>query len=149
MLVACIAFGPSGEAARAAEVPTASTPMALTSAPPAELFSVFNPNHLYLDNGVSTISVSTGKVTVAASTTANKTVASIGIVFYVQKWNGSSWENVGAGSTTGTNSASSYHNSFSKSVTAGYYYRGRTVHWVIENGVYEEGEVYTGSVLGT
>jgi hypothetical protein len=151
ILVAGIAFGSPGEAVRAAEAQPAAAPTgttALTSAPPIELFGIFNPNHLYLENGVSSITASAGKVTVQATTVASQTVDSIGVIFYVQKWNGSSWENVGAGSTTGKNNDSVYYNSFSKSVTAGYYYRARTVHWVIHNGAYEEGEVITSSILG-
>ena len=151
ILVAGIAFGSSEDAVRAAEAQASAAPseaVALTSAPPIELFSVFNPNHLHLENGVNSITATTGKVTVSATTVANKTVDSIGIIFYVQKWNGSSWENVGAGSTVGTNHDSVYHNTFGKTVEAGYYYRARTIHWVIHNGKYEEGEVITGSILG-
>jgi hypothetical protein len=119
-----------------------------TSAPPAEPLSVFNPNHLYLDNGTSSISVSSGSVTVSATTSANQVVDSIGITFYVQKWNGSAWEVVGSGSTTGGNQLITYSNTVTKSVTSGYYYRARTIHWVIENGVYEEGERFSNTVLG-
>ncbi len=150
ILVACIAFGPSGEAVRAAEAqsPAASGVIALTSAPPIEPFSVFDSTHLYLDNGVSVITPTTGKVTVSATTTALTTVDSIGIIFYVEKWNGSSWGTVGSGSTMGGNSQAYYHNTLSKTVDAGYYYRARTIHWVIHNGKYEQGEVITSSVLG-
>ncbi|MFB9280211.1 hypothetical protein ACFQMJ_31210 [Cohnella cellulosilytica] len=150
-LVAVIAFGSSGNAVRAAEVQASeatSGAVALTAAPPIELFSVFNPNHLYLENGVSTITPTKGKVTVSATTVATRTVDSIGLIFYVQKWTGSSWDTVGAGSTVGTNNDSVYHNTFEKTVEAGYYYRARTIHWVIHNGVYEEGETITSSVLG-
>jgi hypothetical protein len=121
---------------------------ALTAAPPVEPMSVFNPNHLYLDNGTSSISASSGKVTVSATTTASQIVDSIGITFYVQKWNGSVWEVVGSGTTTGGNQLITYSNTVPKSVTAGYYYRARTIHWVIENGVYEEGERFSNTVLG-
>ncbi|MCD9020881.1 DUF6147 family protein [Cohnella silvisoli] len=140
--------GAANAAGTASETASVAQPMALTSAPPAESFSVFNPNHLYLDSGTSSISASSGSVTVSGSTTANQVVDSIGVTFYVQKWNGTSWETVGSGSTVGGNQLSVYSNSFGKSVTAGYYYRGRTIHWVIENGVYEEGERFTNSVLG-
>lgn len=110
-------------------------------------FSVFNPSHLYLNNGTSSISASTGSVSVSAATTAVTTVDSIGITVYVQKWNGSNWETVGSGYTLGGNNASSYSNSVSKSVASGFYYRARTIHWVIENGTYEDGEKFTSSVL--
>ncbi|MFC5701720.1 DUF6147 family protein [Cohnella faecalis] len=139
-----IPFGTTAYAASGTSV------RALTGAPPSELvapMSIFNPSHLYLDSGGSSITASTGKVTVAASTTALIAVDSIGITFYVQKWNGSSWETVGSGTTTGGNNASSYTNSLARTVTSGYYYRSRTIHWVIENGVYEEGELFSSSVL--
>jgi len=146
-------FGLSRETAYAEEgnaLPpnAAASPVAFTAAPPPELFSVFDPSHLYLDNGTSSISATSGTVKVTATTSANRVVDSIGVTFYVQKWNGSAWENVGSGSTLGDNSRQYYSNTFSKSVTAGYYYRGRTIHWVIHNGVYEEGEVITTSILG-
>ncbi len=137
-------FGSTGGIVKA----SGAQPTALTAAPPEEQMSVFNPNHLYLDNGSSSISASTGSVTVSASTSANQVVDTIGVTFYVQKWNGSSWETVGSGSTTSSSQLSYYFNTFNKSVTAGYYYRARTIHWVIENGVYEEGERFTSSVLG-
>jgi hypothetical protein len=120
----------------------------LTSAPPAEALSAFDPNHLYLDNGTSSISASSGSVTISATTTATQVVDSINITFYVQKWNGSSWEAVGSGTSTGGNQLITYSNSVTKSVTPGYYYRARTIHWVIENGVYEEGERFSNTVLG-
>lgn len=153
ILVASTAFGPTSEVANAEEVqPTAvsapSEPIARTAAPAVELFSVFNPSHLYLDNGSHAITATTGKVTVNAVTSALVVVDSIGITFYVEKWSGSAWEIVGSGSTVGTNNATYYSTTFSKSVTAGYYYRARTKHWVIKNGTYEEGEVISGSVLG-
>lgn len=109
--------------------------------------SIFNPNHLYLDSGSSLISATTGSVTITADTSSNIKVDSIGLTVYVQKWNGSSWETVGAGNTMGGNNAAYYSNSVSKSVTSGYYYRARTIHWVIHKGVYEEGERFTSSVL--
>lgn len=123
----------------------------LTSAPPtapAAPLSAFNPNHLYLDNGTSSISASSGSVTISASTSATQIVDSIGITFYVQKWNGSTWEAVGSGTTTSGNQLITYSNSVIKSVTKGYYYRARTIHWVIKNGVYEEGERFSNTVLG-
>ncbi|MFC4597519.1 hypothetical protein [Cohnella hongkongensis] len=151
ILVAGIAFVPHGETARAAESQPFAAPtgaVARTAAPPVEPFGIFNPNHQYLDNGISSITPSAGKVTVSATTVANTTVDSVGVIFYVQKWNGNSWENVGAGATMGSNSTSFYHNTLTRSVEAGYYYRARTIHWVIHNGVQEQGEVITGSILG-
>ncbi|QJD87080.1 hypothetical protein [Cohnella herbarum] len=121
---------------------------AAVSASTIELFGVFNPNHLYLSNGTVSISATAGSVTVTATTTAGGLVDSIGITFYLQKLNGGTWENVGSGTATGGNNAVTYSNTFSKSVTAGTTYRARTVHWVSENGVYEEGERFSNSIVG-
>lgn len=117
--------------------------------PPGDVmpFSIFNPNHLYLDSGSCMITAKTGSVVASANTSANREVDSIGITIYVQKWNGTSWENFGAGNTLGGNDTAYYSNAVSKTVTPGYYYRTRAIHWVIENGVYEEGENVSGSVL--
>ncbi|MBO9599411.1 MAG: hypothetical protein J7559_16510 [Cohnella sp.] len=117
--------------------------------PPGDVmpFSIFNPNHLYLDSGSCSITAKTGSVVSAANTSANQSVDSIGVTIYVQKWNGTSWENFGAGNTLGGNDTAYYSNAVSKTVTPGYYYRTRSIHWVIENGVYEQGENVSGSVL--
>ncbi|MFC5530600.1 hypothetical protein [Cohnella yongneupensis] len=109
--------------------------------------SIFNPAHLYLDSGTCGIAAQSGSVILSASTSANTVVDSIGITVYVQKWNGSAWETYGSGSTLGGNNLAYYSNSVLKSVTPGYYYRTRSIHWVIENGVYEEGEKFSASVL--
>jgi hypothetical protein len=118
------------------------------STSPIQPLGIFNPSHLYLFNGNSTITASTGSLSISGDTSATQVVDSIGITFYVQKWNGSSWEAVGSGSAKSGSNASYYTNAISKSVTAGYYYRVRTIHWVIENGVYEEGEKFSSSILG-
>ncbi|MFD0671262.1 hypothetical protein [Cohnella sp. GCM10027633] len=110
-------------------------------------FSVFDPSHLYLSNGSNSISVSTGNIVVGVSTTATMIVDSIGYTVYIQKWNGSSWETYGSGNTVGGSNAINFSGNVPKSVASGYYYRARTIHWVIENGVYEEGEKFTSSVL--
>jgi len=151
LLAAGAAFGLTGAASAQETMPVLAQealPIALTAAPPAETFSIFNPSHLYLNNGSSTISASKGTVSASGWTSATVTADSIGVIYYFQKYNGSSWENVGSASTTGGNNLTTYSSSASKAVTAGYYYRVRTIHWVIENGVYEEGEYFSNSVLG-
>ncbi|TFE29384.1 hypothetical protein [Cohnella luojiensis] len=145
LFVVGAAFGYAEGKANAAE----SYSLALTSPPPEEKTqSSFNPSHLYLDNGTNSVVATSGSITITAETSAVQVVDSIGITFYVQKWNGSAWETIGSGSTTGGNQLIRYNNSVNKSVTAGYYYRARTIHWVIENGTYEEGERLSNAVLG-
>jgi hypothetical protein len=148
LLAAGGGFGFTGGAANAADGALGISSTALTSAPPAEPQSVFNPNHLYLDNGTNSISATTGSVTVSGSTSATQVVDTIGVTFYVQKWNGSSWETFGTGTTTSGTQLAYYTNQVVKTVTAGYYYRARTIHWITKNGVYEEGERFSNTVLG-
>jgi hypothetical protein len=135
-----------GHAAAASDNQTAG---ALTPPPPNEFSveSVFDPSQKYLLDGDVGITAETGKVSVFGQTTATQNVDSIGVTYYVQKWNGSSWEDYGSGFTTGTNNTSIYTGTFLKSTTPGYYFRARTIHWVTENGVYEQGELYSGYVL--
>jgi hypothetical protein len=143
-----MAVGNTGGIAAASEGQTSAQAIEIgAAAPPAVPFSVFDPNHIYLNNGTNTIILAAGSLTISGTTTAVVISDSIGITFYLQKWNGTSWETVGSGSTTGTNLTSSYSTSVVKSTTAGQYYRARTIHWVIENGKYEEGERLSNSVL--
>jgi hypothetical protein len=126
----------------------ALAPGALTKAPPVEPMSVFTGGQIYLYSGNNSIAASSGTITISANTTATLAVDSIGVTIYVQKWNGSSWDNVGSATTTGSNNTNYYSTTINKSMPAGYYYRARTIHWVIKNGTYEEGELFSNTVLG-
>jgi hypothetical protein len=123
---------------------------AKTSPPPKEFYimGIFNPNHLYLQDGVNKIAQgSSGQAKITATTYASQTVNSIGITFYLQKWNGYSWEYVDSGVDYSASNRDSYTNNVTYSVEKGYYYRARTIHWVVNGGQYEQGERYSDYLL--
>lgn len=144
LFAVCMTFGMAEGGADARNAPES----ALATAP-AEPLSVFNPNHIYLDNGTNGVSGGSGTISVTASTFAQSTVDTIGITFFLQKWNGSAWETVSSGTMRSSTQKASFTDIFNYSVTAGYYYRARTLHWVIENGTYEEGERLSNTVLAS
>ncbi|XID92788.1 hypothetical protein ACF3MZ_30795 [Paenibacillaceae bacterium WGS1546] len=150
-LTVLVALGLSIDAlsgtARAADSAAQASLHALTSAPPPTLFGIFNPNHQYLQNGTSVATVSEGSISATGSTTAKVRVDSVGITFYLQRWTGTDWVTVGSGQTTSGSNTNVHSSNFSRSTVAGYYYRIKTVHWVNHDGVYEDGEKYTGSLL--
>ncbi|MFC5470711.1 hypothetical protein ACFPPD_18650 [Cohnella suwonensis] len=150
-LFAGTSYAEDGQPVSSAGQPTtsAATPLALTSAPIVEPNSVFNPNDQYLDNGTVSATVSGSTLTASAATYATQTVDTIGITFYLQKWNGTSWDTVSAGTMKSATSRNSYSTAMSYSLTAGYYYRARTVHWVMNGAVYEEGTRTSNSVLAS
>ncbi|RKP53102.1 hypothetical protein D7Z26_15330 [Cohnella endophytica] len=155
LLAVSSTFGLAGGVARASDdqpaglYSIASGQFALTAAPPLVTNSVFNPGHLYLDNGNAVATASAGSINVVASTSALQTVDTIGVTFYLQKWNGSVWETISSGTMKSATQQSSFSSNQSYSVAAGSYYRSRTVHWIIKNGTYEEGERFSNSVLAS
>lgn len=109
---------------------------------------MFNSNHKYLLDGTNLISrYDTGIVRLEGTTYAKQIVDSIGVTFYLQKWNGSSWEDVGTGTTYNTSNQDIYDKTIYRNAEVGYYYRARTIHWISHNGVYEQGEVVGDYIL--
>lgn len=133
-----------------ADSATDIAPGALTTPPPVEmnLNSSFNLlANKYLINYYSTISkVGSTQVSINGFTGAGQTVDTIGINFVLQRWTGSAWIDAGGAYENGTNKVS-LSGTKSFNVSAGYYYRGKTVHWINANGTYEEGTYYTNSIL--
>lgn len=125
-------------------------PGALTPPPPVELNLNSSINLLankYLLNYYSTINkVSSIQVSINGFTNAVQAVDSIGIHYSVQRWTGSEWVDIGSSSDSGTNK-SSFSSTKNFSVQAGYYYRGKTVHWVNKSGTYENGTYFTNTIL--
>ncbi|WP_199615716.1 DUF6147 family protein [Paenibacillus alkalitolerans] len=123
---------------------------ALTSPPPVEfqLYGVFDPDHKYLDDGANTISSSSaGEVRYSGTTYASQIVDSIGVSLTLQRWTGGTWETVGNGSGSSGSDKSWFSHASGQKVTGGYYYRIKSVHWVNENGTYEQGVRYSSSLL--
>jgi hypothetical protein len=117
---------------------------AKTSVPPTEIhiMGMFNPNQLYLQDGFNKIAQGTsGQAKLMGTTYANQKVNSIGVTLYLQKWTGSNWVNVGFPGDYSSSSRDSYTNEITYSnIETGYYYRARTIHWIVQDGTYEQGE---------
>lgn len=122
---------------------------ALTSPPPQQfvILGVFDPDHEYLIDGESRISiVDDQRLLLIGSTEAYSNVEEIGVDITLQRWTGSEWKD------EVTKSFSEYDRrfidaGFEYNVDAGYYYRVKTTHWVIESGSYEEGSKISGYIL--
>ncbi|QOT12837.1 hypothetical protein JNUCC32_12780 [Paenibacillus sp. JNUCC32] len=125
-------------------------PGALTTPPPVEMnlnSSISLLANKYLINYYSTISKASGtQVSINGFTGAGQAVDSIGINYVLQRWTGSAWVDAGSAYENGTNKLS-LNGTKNFNVQAGYYYRGKTIHWINENGTYEEGTYYTNSIL--
>lgn len=124
---------------------------AKTPPPPEDLgiTGFFDPNHRYLEDGNSTITdMGNGRVELWGRTTAKSTVHTIGVRFYLQRWTGTSWVNVDNRIVSYTdNNFRSVEATELKSVETGYYYRVKSVHWIHEGTVAEEGEKISSSML--
>ncbi|MBD2845081.1 hypothetical protein IDH44_07750 [Paenibacillus sp. IB182496] len=145
LCIMLLAAYPAGRSAQAA-----AESGALTTPPPAEavLFSTFDPSFDYLDDGGAMIAQSSaGKALISGDSSAKDTVDTIAVRLYVERWTGSAWVNY-TNKPAKTQSNDTYvYDSHIVSVTGGYYYRVRSVHWTIEGGVQEQGVRYTSSVL--
>jgi hypothetical protein len=143
-LIVLFSFSTTTDAARSYKY-GAKTP------PPPEQVQIegmFDANHKYLLDGTNMISkYDSSTVRLEGTTYAKQVVESIGITFYLQKWNGSSWEDVGSGSTYSASNNDIFDKTIYRSAESGYYYRARTIHWVSHNGVYEQGERISDYIL--
>ncbi|MFK7692036.1 hypothetical protein [Paenibacillus sp. HJGM_3] len=148
LLLACMLVA-TASAATAAESASPGNTAPLTSPPPVEVqpFSVWDPNHVYLDTGWSVASDNGNHVfKVDVTTVASTTVSQIGAKLYIEKWTGSTWALVGSVINLQTTNRDDYVGSHSQVVLGGYYYRARTIHWIQQGAVYEEGQIVGGSV---
>jgi hypothetical protein len=122
---------------------------AKTSPPPIEynILGFFDPNDLYLLDGSVSIAKNAGKAKISATTYATQVVTSIGFTIYLEKWTGTEWVVDGTGITLSGTNKDAYDNFVTKNIETGYYYRAHCVHWVSHDGVYEQGDRYTNSIL--
>jgi hypothetical protein len=131
---------------------TARAATAANTPPPPGKMSIqgfFDPSFKYLDQGNSSI-LDNGNQTanISVTTVAKQLVASIGANVYLDRWNGSVWVQVNSVPAQLSSSNTNYLDGYCVfSITSGYYYRARTQHWVINNGVYEQGDRTTASIL--
>ncbi|BBH22453.1 hypothetical protein Back11_37980 [Paenibacillus baekrokdamisoli] len=122
----------------------------LTSPPPTEIRmqGFFESNNKYLDQGDVSIKDNLDQtVTITVSTVSKSTVSSIGATIYLQKYTGSTWIDVGPATTITGSNKWYFTGEAKKTTTKGYYFRARTVHWVSNNGTYEQGEITSDYIL--
>ena len=100
----------------------------------------------YLREGYCTISSpSAGMVIISGKTSATQQVDRILLRLYLQRWNGSSWADIGNWLFENYN-AISVSGSKVLQVPGGYYYRAKGFHQVIENGYSESLTSYSGYI---
>lgn len=111
-------------------------------------FSVFDPTFKSLDNGSAIISdKKDGNITISVETNAKSKVSTIGLSFVLQRWDGSVWLDVYSSGVSKKSDASYLIASNNRKVSTGYYYRVKSKHWTIKDGVKEQGERVTNSYL--
>lgn len=112
--------------------------------PPVEEMNIngfFNPDHKYLLDGSNLLTIyNSDYVRLEGTTYAKQYVDTIGVTFYLQKWNGSSWDYEGAGTTYSGSNKDVFDKTVLRNAEPGYYYRLETKHWISHDGVYEYGE---------
>ncbi|CAH1215435.1 hypothetical protein PAECIP111893_03968 [Paenibacillus plantiphilus] len=137
-----------------AQADGATQPGALTPPPPPIVDqppppSAFDPAHDYLEDGLSNIAQTPhqSSATINGTTHATQLVDQIGVTFYLHRWTGNQWENVGNPIYRSSTQKTSFSINVTWNVTAGYYYRAKTLHWVMEGGIYEQGERISNYIL--
>ncbi|WP_106767692.1 hypothetical protein [Paenibacillus faecalis] len=130
-----------------ADAPAEKEPRALTPPPPAEMSIMsLNPSNVYLTDASTSIRKSGSNIQISSNTYASRVVDSIGANIYLQRWTGSVWVDVESSFNKNTNS-SSYYGTKTWQGVSGYYYRGKTVHWVKEGTKYEEVVTHSSTIL--
>ncbi|WP_054957861.1 hypothetical protein [Paenibacillus dakarensis] len=120
---------------------------AKTSPPPIEMnMNIMNPQGMYLTNTGSDIRQISTSMQLTATTSAAQVVDIIGVNYTFQRWTGSMWIDIEATAGSSTNT-SNYNGTKSFSAASGYYYRGKTVHYIRVGTTYEEQINYTRSLL--
>ncbi|MDQ0090737.1 hypothetical protein J2T12_004160 [Paenibacillus anaericanus] len=131
-------------------VPIAASGTTMHTTPPPITFSpysIFNSSFVSLESGVGSVSKkSSGKVLISGETNAKQTVNTIGVKVVLQRWTGSDWVNYYTGSDSTKSNASFITTSQETTAATGYYYRTKTTHWTVKNGLREEGTLTSDSV---
>ncbi|MFB6365721.1 hypothetical protein ACFCP7_16925 [Paenibacillus elgii] len=143
MAVLAIALAIPGQAMAAKTPPP---PEVATSYP---LFTRFDPNHKYLENGNAYISYSgEGKASVWGESIATRRVNTVGLQLVLQRWTGSDWIDVHTGEKTEMSNSSRMNATIDNlSVSSGYYYRVKSFHWITYGSTNEEGSRYSSVLL--
>ncbi|MBB6637710.1 hypothetical protein [Cohnella thailandensis] len=121
----------------------------LTSAPPIEIMPFVNyTGYTYLQSSELQFTVSSSKLTVVDAITQTKsTVSELGAIVTLQRYTGSSWVDASTATTLSTTNNSYYSGSTSFTVTAGYYYRVKSIHYAKQGSVTESVTEYSDTVL--
>lgn len=111
-------------------------------------FSIFDPTFKSLDSGAAVITnKKDGNIVISADTNAKSKVSTVGVSFVLQRWDGSVWIDVYSSGASTKSNASYLIASNTRKVPTGYYYRVKSKHWTIKDGVKEQGERVTNSYL--
>ena len=125
----------------------ASETGAKTDPPPIEIgiMGVFDPNHIYLNDGYTYINnLGDGQIVVNGRTTGKRYVDLLGVKITLQRWTGTAWINIYTSpSYTDSNTILLEVNIY-RTVEKGYYYRVISTHWAEHGTVFEQG-VQTGN----
>lgn len=134
-----------------AQAMSAGVTGAKTSPPPGNIVvysSTFDPNHKYLSDGVTVLSNGgKGTASVTGKTTSAQEVDTIGVKWKLEQWTGSSWVEVASTPDYTASNKTLVAATSSSNVSTGYYYRVTSTHWVIKNGVREQGTRTSDSYL--
>ncbi|SCW69486.1 hypothetical protein SAMN04487970_103010 [Paenibacillus tianmuensis] len=138
MAVLAIALAIPGQAMAAKTPPP---PQDATPCTSCTLFTRFDPNHKYLENGNAYISYSgEGKASVWGESIATRRVNTVGLQLVLQRWTGSEWIDVYTGEKTEMGNSSRMNTTIDNlSVSSGYYYRVKSYHWITYGSTNEDG----------
>lgn len=128
-----------------------ATGVAKTQPPPetnVEINGVFNPNHQYLEDGLSFIYPNGhGEVTIGASTIGKGYIELLGVSLILQRWTGSTWVNYYSILPYVDTDINEVEMKQDLTVEEGYYYRVISTHWAEEGSLREQGVRTGNSVL--
>ncbi|WP_062496263.1 DUF6147 family protein [Paenibacillus sp. 32O-W] len=117
--------------------------------PDISLFTVFDPDFSYLNQGHAYITdEGSQEVTISGDSSSLKRVDKIGVQLTLQRWTGSTWVDVESGLPAyETDSTFAYVSHSDITVESGYYYRTKSYHWIEKDSITESGARYSSSIL--
>lgn len=115
---------------------------------PLTIFSLFDPDYKYLNNGGTSVSnIGNSKISISGYSTAKQRVDTIGVQLTLQRWTGSNWVDIYRSPKAELATSSNTYTEHEVTVAPGYYYRSKSSHWTQHGSVKEEGTLYSGSIL--
>ncbi|MGQ7889259.1 DUF6147 family protein [Paenibacillus sp. WC2504] len=111
-------------------------------------YTAFDPGFKFLESGGGSITnKGNGSTVISGQSSSTQYVDEIGVRLVLQRWNGSTWNDIVIFGDAINKNDYTVYGAQSINVQTDYYYRVKTVHWVTTNGVKEQGERYSNSVL--